>query len=190
MTDPGKRGRLTFSAIEPEAGLTAALGKSPPEVLATVRESGLRGRGGAGFPTSLKWEMAANSPGERKYVVCNADEGEPGTFKDRVILTDFADLVFEGMTIGARVIGAQHGVVYLRAEYTYLRDHLEEVIQRRRDEHLLGRNIRGIEGFDFDVRIHMGSGAYVCGEETALIESLEGQRGEPRNRPPFPIDTR
>jgi [NiFe] hydrogenase diaphorase moiety large subunit len=138
--------------------------------------------------------LAAKSSGDLKYVVCNADEGEPGTFKDRVILADFADLVFEGMTIGAWVIGAAQGIMYLRAEYTYLRPHLEAVLQRRRDAGLLGPAVAAPangypDGFAFDIAIRMGSGAYVCGEETALIESLEGQRGEPRNRPPFPIDT-
>ncbi|MCC6126178.1 MAG: SLBB domain-containing protein [Pirellulales bacterium] len=181
--------RLTFAAIEAGQGLNAALKQPPADALRQVAFSGLRGRGGAGFSTSLKWELAAKSAGERKYVVCNADEGEPGTFKDRVILADFADLVFEGMTIGAWVIGAAHGIVYLRAEYTYLRPHLEAVLQRRRDAGLLGSAVAGQNGFAFDIAIRMGSGAYVCGEETALIESLEGQRGEPRNRPPFPIDT-
>lgn len=180
---------LTFSAIPANSGLSAALSKSPAQVLAEIRASGLRGRGGAGFPTNVKWELAGNAPGEDKYVVCNADEGEPGTFKDRVILSDYADLVFEGMTIAAYVLGARTGIIYLRAEYAYLRPQLEAVLQRRRQEHLLGKSIGGREGFDFDIQIHMGSGAYVCGEETALIESLEGQRGEPRNRPPFPIDT-
>ena len=169
--------------------MEAALERPPADALRQIEASGLRGRGGAGFPTSLKWDLAAKSPGERKFVVCNADEGEPGTFKDRVILAEFADLVFEGMTIAACVIGAQQGIVYLRAEYAYLRSHLEAVLRRRRGENLLGKNIRGREGFDFDIEIRMGAGAYVCGEETALIESLEGQRGEPRNRPPFPIDT-
>jgi [NiFe] hydrogenase diaphorase moiety large subunit len=181
--------QLTFSAIEPGSGLDVALNKPSANALHQVDASGLRGRGGAGFSTSLKWELAAKSSGERKYVICNADEGEPGTFKDRVILAEFADLVFEGMTIGAWVIGAEHGIVYLRAEYTYLRPHLEAVLQRRREEGLLGPAVAGKEGFAFDIAIRMGSGAYVCGEETALIESLEGQRGEPRNRPPFPIDT-
>ena len=181
--------RLTFATVAPGSGLAVARGKSPAEVLAVIRDSGLRGRGGAGFPTSVKWELAAESPGEEKFVICNADEGEPGTFKDRVILADYADLVLEGMTIGAHVIGARTGIIYLRAEYTYLRPHLESVLQRRRRENLLGKSIAGMEGFDFDVQIQMGAGAYVCGEETALIESLEGQRGEPRNRPPFPIDT-
>ena len=181
--------QLTFSTIEPGSGLRAALARPPADALRKVESSGLRGRGGAGFPTSLKWELAAKSAGQRKYVVCNADEGEPGTFKDRVILADFADLVFEGMTIGAWVIGAAEGIMYLRAEYTYLRPHLEAVLQRRRDAGLLGAAVAGQEGFAFDIAIRMGAGAYVCGEETALIESLEGQRGEPRNRPPFPIDT-
>jgi [NiFe] hydrogenase diaphorase moiety large subunit len=180
---------LTFDEIILGSGLTPALRSNPREVLAVVDASGLRGRGGAGFPTSLKWRMAAETSGDQKYVICNADEGEPGTFKDRVILSDYADLVFEGMTIAALVIGAQHGIVYLRAEYTYLRRHLEEVLARRRREGLLGTTIGGRKGFNFDIEIRMGAGAYVCGEETALIESLEGQRGEPRNRPPFPIDT-
>jgi [NiFe] hydrogenase diaphorase moiety large subunit len=181
--------RLTFDAIEPGSGLTAALGRTPEQVLAEVEASGLRGRGGAGFPTSVKWRLAADTADEQKFVICNADEGEPGTFKDRVILSDYADLVFEGMTIAAAVIGAKHGIVYLRAEYTYLRRHLEETLSQRRREGLLGTGIGGRAGFDFDIDIRMGAGAYVCGEETALIESLEGQRGEPRNRPPFPIDT-
>jgi len=189
MTCPTRTSSLTFSSITPGSGLQAALAKEPAEVLVQVGRSCLRGRGGAGFPTSLKWSLAAETGGEKKYVICNADEGEPGTFKDRVILTDFADLVFEGMTVGARVIGAQRGIMYLRSEYTYLRPHLESVLARRREMNLLGKNIAGREGFDFDINIFMGSGAYVCGEETAMIESLEGHRGEPRNRPPFPIDT-
>ncbi len=189
MTIRTTTSQLTFSSIEPGSGLRAAVERPPADALRKVESSGLRGRGGAGFPTSLKWELAAKSPGDKKFVVCNADEGEPGTFKDRVILSEFADLVFEGMTIGAWVIGAVQGIVYLRAEYTYLRPHLEQVLQRRREAGLLGPAVAGKAGFAFDISIHMGSGAYVCGEETALIESLEGQRGEPRNRPPFPIDT-
>jgi [NiFe] hydrogenase diaphorase moiety large subunit len=154
-----------------------------------LRESGLKGRGGAGFPTAIKWNLAATATGKRKFVVCNADEGEPGTFKDRVILSDFADLVFDGMTIGAYAIGARRGILYLRGEYTYLLGHLEERLAARRAAKQLGRNAAGVKGFEFDIGIRLGSGAYVCGEETALIESLEGQRGEPRNRPPFPVDT-
>ncbi len=177
---------LTYATIEADAGLRTALAMSRPDIIETVSQSGLKGRGGAGFPTGMKWNFCAAEKGELKYIICNADEGEPGTFKDRVILSRFADLVFEGMTIGGRAIGATLGVVYLRAEYTYLRPHLNEVIKERRSRGVLGRSIMGVDGFDFDVIIAMGAGAYVCGEETALIESLEGFRGEPRNRPPFP----
>ena len=187
-----KKTPLTFDSIVPESGLKAALGRSRADIIAELSASGLRGRGGAGFPTGTKWNLAAAAKvreGGIKYVVCNADEGEPGTFKDRVILTDHADLVFEGMTIGALAIGAKQGILYLRGEYVYLRPHLEQVLEQRRQNHLLGKDIAGRAGFEFDIHIHMGSGAYVCGEETALIESLEGHRGEPRNRPPFPVDT-
>lgn len=181
--------KMTFAQVERQRGLEAALKMQPDEVLRTVADSGLKGRGGAGFPTSAKWNFAAETLDELKYVVCNADEGEPGTFKDRVILTEFADLVFEGMTIGGHAIGAKKGMVYLRGEYAYLRQLLEGKLEERRRTGLLGSNILGTQGFDFDIEIRMGAGAYVCGEETALIESLEGQRGEPRNRPPFPVNT-
>jgi [NiFe] hydrogenase diaphorase moiety large subunit len=187
-----KKTPFTFDSIEPESGLKAALGLSRADIISEISTSNLRGRGGAGFPTGTKWNLAAAAKvksGGIKYVVCNADEGEPGTFKDRVILAEHADLVFEGMTIGALAIGAKQGIVYLRGEYVYMRPHLEAVLERRRQQKLLGKDIAGREGFDFDIHIHMGSGAYVCGEETALIESLEGHRGEPRNRPPFPVDT-
>ncbi len=178
---------LTYETIEAEAGLKAALAMSRADLVDFVRDSDLKGRGGAGFPTGMKWGFCAAEKADQKYIICNADEGEPGTFKDRVILTRFADLVFEGMTIGGRAIGASLGIIYLRAEYTYLRPHLNDVIQRRRAAGLLGHDIGGVEGFDFDILVAMGAGAYVCGEETALIESLEGFRGEPRNRPPFPV---
>ena len=178
---------LTFASIEAEAGLKAALAMSRPDIIDTVSASGLKGRGGAGFPTAMKWNFCAAEKSDAKYLICNADEGEPGTFKDRVILTDYADLVLEGMTIGARAIGATLGVLYLRSEYTYLRPHLNDVIRKRREARLLGKDILGNAGFDFDVIVALGAGAYVCGEETALIESLEGFRGEPRNRPPFPV---
>ena len=180
---------LTFSTIAPNAGLKAALSMKRSDLIAEITNSQLKGRGGAGFPTGVKWNLAAAAQADRKFVVCNADEGEPGTFKDRVILTEHADLVFEGMTIGGYAIGAKEGIVYLRAEYTYLRKHLEQVLADRRAKGLLGKNVCGHDGFDFDIHIHMGAGAYICGEETALIESLEGHRGEPRNRPPFPVDT-
>jgi [NiFe] hydrogenase diaphorase moiety large subunit len=187
-----KKTPFTFDSIEPESGLRAALGMSRADIIGEVGACNLRGRGGAGFPTGTKWNLAAAAKvkaGGHKYVVCNADEGEPGTFKDRVLLAEHADMVFEGMTIGGRAIGAAHGILYLRSEYVYLRPHLEEVLARRRSENLLGKDVGGVAGFSFDIHIHMGAGAYVCGEETALIESLEGYRGEPRNRPPFPVDT-
>ena len=182
-----QRNAFTYETIEAEAGLKAALAMSRADLVDMLRDSDLKGRGGAGFPTGLKWGFCAAEKADQKYIICNADEGEPGTFKDRVILTRFADLVVEGMTIGGRAIGATLGIIYLRAEYTYLRPHLNEVIQKRRGEGLLGHDIMGAPGFDFDILVAMGAGAYVCGEETALIESLEGFRGEPRNRPPFPV---
>ena len=187
-----KRTPLTYDTVEPGTGLAAAVRKSRADIIGEIAASNLKGRGGAGFPTGTKWNLAAAAhvaPGQFKYVVCNADEGEPGTFKDRVLLLDYADLVFEGMTIAARAIGARKGVLYLRGEYLYMRQHLDEVLYARRKNHQLGTAILGVEGFDFDIEIRMGAGAYVCGEETALIESLEGHRGEPRNRPPFPVDT-
>ena len=187
-----KRTPLTFDSIEPGAGLAVAMKKSRADIIGEVAASNLRGRGGAGFPTGTKWNLAAAAhikEGEFKYIVCNADEGEPGTFKDRVLLQDYADLVFEGMTIAARAIGARRGIVYLRGEYVYMRPHLELVLERRRQTGRLGKDILRVPGFEFDIQVRMGAGAYVCGEETALIESLEGHRGEPRNRPPFPVDT-
>ncbi|MDD5387827.1 MAG: NAD(P)H-dependent oxidoreductase subunit E [Gallionellaceae bacterium] len=160
-------------------------------ILDEIKKSNLRGRGGAGFTTGLKWEACRNASGdhakEQRYVVCNADEGEPGTFKDRVLLTTQADLLFEGMTVCAYAIGATRGFLYLRGEYRYLLEPLNETLARRRAARLLGRDILEHGGFDFDIEIHLGAGAYVCGEESALIESLEGKRGIPRNRPPYPV---
>jgi [NiFe] hydrogenase diaphorase moiety large subunit len=162
--------------------------KSPEEVILEVKSSGIRGRGGAGFPTGLKWEFCRKAPGKKKYIFCNADEGEPGTFKDRVILTERPKLLFEGMVIAGYAVGASEGILYIRSEYKYLEKHLEGILQGARDRNLLGKNIGGIKGFDFDIRIQYGAGAYVCGEESALIESAEGKRGEPRDRPPFPVE--
>lgn len=161
---------------------------SPEAVIAEMKHSHIRGRGGAGFPTGLKWEFCRRSKGEKRYVVCNADEGEPGTFKDRVILTEKPELVFEGMALAGYAIGSDEGIVYLRYEYRYMKDYLNEVIENMKADNLLGKNIAGIEGFDFDIRIQYGAGAYVCGEESALLESLEGKRGEPRDKPPFPVE--
>jgi [NiFe] hydrogenase diaphorase moiety large subunit len=170
-----------------DAGLQSLLDRGADAMLAEIERAGLRGRGGAGFTTALKWRFCREAENPDKVVVCNADEGEPGTFKDRVLLTSYADLVLEGMTICAGVVGAREGFIYLRGEYLYLVEHLEAVLQRRREQGLLGRSIRGRAGFDFDIRIHLGAGAYICGEESALIESLEGKRGVTRKRPPFPV---
>ncbi|MBS0435415.1 MAG: NAD(P)H-dependent oxidoreductase subunit E [Proteobacteria bacterium] len=179
---------LLAGGFAPGEALAAALARGPEATLAEVQGSRLRGRGGAGFATGTKWELCRKAAGAQRVVVCNADEGEPGTFKDRVLLTRHADAVFEGMTIAAFAIGATRGLVYLRGEYRYLLEHLEAVLQRRREAKLLGSGIAGRPGFDFDIAIHLGAGAYVCGEESALIESLEGHRGTPRIRPPFPVE--
>jgi [NiFe] hydrogenase diaphorase moiety large subunit len=149
----------------------------------------MKGRGGAGFPTATKWMMVAAANSDIKYIICNADEGEPGTFKDRVLLSEYPELVIDGMVIAAYIIGAKNGIIYLRGEYEYLKKPLEDYLDLMRKDNILGENILGKKGFSFDVTIRMGSGAYVCGEETALIESLEGNRGEARNRPPFPVTT-
>ncbi len=180
---------LTFETIEAGAGLKRAVELGQAGIIREVTDSGIKGRGGAGFPTGVKWNLCAAAKDENKYIVCNADEGEPGTFKDRVILTRYANLVFEGMTIAALAVNAPTGIIYLRGEYAYLREDIETKLQKLRDDGLLGKNAAGVEGFNFDIEVRMGSGAYVCGEETALIESLEGHRGEPRNRPPYPVNT-
>jgi [NiFe] hydrogenase diaphorase moiety large subunit len=178
---------LLGSKLEPGAALRAALGRGAAETLEEIKRSNLRGRGGAGYATGLKWEACRSAPGTVHYVVCNADEGEPGTFKDRVLLARYADLLFEGMTVCAQVIGSRQGFLYLRGEYLHLLEPLREVLARRRAAGLLGAGICRQSGFDFDIDIHLGAGAYVCGEESALIESLEGKRGVPRSRPPYPV---
>jgi len=180
---------LTFSTIEPNRGLKEALALKRPELISNISAAGLKGCGGAGFPTAVKWNLAAVAKDDDKIIICNADEGEPGTFKDRVILSNFPELVFEGMTIAAYAISSKRGILYLRGEYAYLRSLLNDCLEQRRQANLLGESILGKDNLNFDIRIQLGSGAYVCGEETALIESLEGHRGEPRNRPPFPVDT-
>jgi [NiFe] hydrogenase diaphorase moiety large subunit len=172
----------------PGQGIAAAIARGPQGMLEDIKRSKLRGRGGAGYATGIKWQLCRNAAGSTRYVICNADEGEPGTFKDRVLLSSYADTVFEGMTIAALVVGARQGLVYLRGEYTFLLDALQAVLARRRSQGLLGNAIQGKAGFDFDIDIHVGCGAYVCGEESALIESLEGKRGTPRIRPPFPVE--
>ncbi len=182
-----QRGPVLFGPHEPGAAVRKIAGLKPEQVIDEVKRSGLLGRGGAGFPTGLKWEFCRREKAAERYVVCNADEGEPGTFKDRVILTELPRLLFEGMAVAGFAVGAKLGVLYLRAEYAYLRAHLEAVLAAMRTEGLLGRGIAGSPGFDFDIVIKSGAGAYICGEESALLESAEGKRGDPRDRPPFPV---
>jgi [NiFe] hydrogenase diaphorase moiety large subunit len=171
-----------------EGALEAALSLSPDEVIAQITEAKLRGRGGAGFPTGMKWRLTRKSPGQDHIVACNADEGEPGTFKDRMLLTEYPDAIFDGMTIAGYALGARHGLVYLRGEYAYLWQTLQDVLKQRRESGRLGATICGKAGFDFDIRLQLGAGAYICGEESSMIESLEGKRGAPRDRPPFPTE--
>jgi len=166
--------------------LGVALAKmTPPQVVDCIKESGIRGRGGAGFPTGLKWEFTAKAPGTPKYVVCNADEGDPGAFMDRSILEGDPHSVLEAMAICGYAIGANSGYIYVRAEYPLAVERLETAINKARAYGLLGESIFGT-GFSFDIEIRVGAGAFVCGEETALLASIEGLRGEPRPKPPFP----
>ena len=158
---------------------------SPTDVIEEIKTSGLAGRGGAGFPTWFKWDAASKSEAENRYLICNADEGDPGAFMDRAVIESDPHNLIEGMLIGAYAIGATEMIVYVRAEYPLAIKHLEEAMKQAREANLLGDNILGT-GFSCDMRIKAGAGAFVCGEETALIESLEGKRGMPRLKPPFP----
>jgi NADP-reducing hydrogenase subunit HndC len=172
------------------AGGYQAIGKvltsmKPEEVIQTILDSGLRGRGGAGFPTGLKWKFASGNRGVQKYVCCNADEGDPGAFMDRSVLEGDPHVVLEAMTIAGYAIGASQGYIYVRAEYPIAVQRLEIAIRQAREAGMLGKNIF-LSGFDFDIDLRLGAGAFVCGEETALMTSIEGNRGEPRSRPPFP----
>jgi len=183
-----KAGLLLNASFEKGTAIQAAFSNGTSSTLAELDYSGLRGRGGAGFKTAMKWRFCAEEKADAHYVVCNADEGEPGTFKDRVLLNSYADQVFEGMTLCAAIIGAKQGFLYLRGEYLHLYDKLQATLAQRRDENLLGTDILGL-GLDFDIEICLGAGAYICGEESALIESLEGKPGIPRNRPPYPVSS-
>jgi [NiFe] hydrogenase diaphorase moiety large subunit len=176
------RGLTDYKAL-----LKLSLALRPEQVIDTIIESKLRGRGGAGFSTGLKWRLCRAAVSDDKYIICNADEGEPGTFKDRVLLTRSPRKVFLGMIIAAHAIGSRNGILYLRAEYAYLKDYLERQLAELRNDGMLGTSIGGVPGFDFDIRIQMGAGAYICGDESALIESCEGKRGTPRVKPPFPV---
>lgn len=170
---------LIFEETDEKEVLTKAFKMSKEKIIQEILESGLKGRGGAGFPTGLKWKYTAAEKSDEKYVVCNADEGEPGTFKDREILDKVSSKVHGGMAIAGKAIGAKKGYVYLRGEYRYL---LPKLMAELEDFHKMISEI----GYDFDIEYRMGSGAYICGEESALFESIEGKRGEPRNKPPYP----
>jgi [NiFe] hydrogenase diaphorase moiety large subunit len=184
-----KKGWLLDQNYKVGNALIKVLNMTPEEVIEEIKASSLRGRGGAGFPTGLKWQFCRNSPGDRKYIFCNADEGEPGTFKDRVILTELPMLLLEGMAIAGYAVGAVEGIIYVRYEYKYLQKYLEDVLQKFIDRNFLGKDICGKKGFNFNIRIQYGAGAYICGQESALIESVEGRRGEPRDARPFPVET-
>jgi NADH-quinone oxidoreductase subunit F len=177
-----------YIARDGYSGLVRALGMKPEEVLEEVKKSGLRGRGGAGFPTGIKWELCRKSPGTVKYVICNADEGDPGAFMDRSLLEGDPHAVLEGILIGAYAIGASEGYIYIRAEYPLAIERLKLALKQMEDYGLLGDKILG-SGFSFHLKIKQGAGAFVCGEETALMASIEGKRGTPRSRPPFPAQS-
>ena len=189
---------LLNNPIQIGAALIAMFNRGTQETLAEINLSELRGRGGAGYKTAWKWHLCYEGPEDDafcdvatqrqqpRYVVCNADEGEPGTFKDRVLLNSYAHQVLEGMTLCAAIIGAEQGFLYLRGEYLFLYEKLQNILKERREAGLLGQNILN-KGLNFDIEICLGAGAYICGEESALIESLEGKMGIPRNRPPYPV---
>jgi [NiFe] hydrogenase diaphorase moiety large subunit len=188
---------LLNNPIQIGAALIAMFNRGTQETLAEINLSELRGRGGAGYKTALKWQLCSehrhphndwvgDTPKQIRYVVCNADEGEPGTFKDRVLLNSYAHQVLEGMTLCAAIIGAEQGFLYLRGEYLFLYEKLQNILKERREAGLLAQNILN-KGLNFDIEICLGAGAYICGEESALIESLEGKMGIPRNRPPYPV---
>jgi NADH-quinone oxidoreductase subunit F len=178
-------GTTTLAKYSKYSAFTKALEMKPEDVVNEIKASGLVGRGGAAFPTGMKWEGAAKAESSLKYVICNADESEPGTFKDRILLIDDPHRTIEGMLIAGYAIGANKGYVYIRAEYPYIVPVLENALNESKEAGLLGENILG-SGFSFDIEIRVGAGAYICGEETALFESIEGKRGFPRVKPPFP----
>jgi NADH-quinone oxidoreductase subunit F len=182
---PGIRNLDTYRKHGGYETLKKALGMKPEDIVEEVKKSGLRGRGGAGFPTGMKWSFLAKPEGVPRYLVCNADESEPGTFKDRYMMEFLPHLLIEGMAIGSFALGCRTSYIYIRGELMYVFHILQEAIDEAYAAGLLGKNILGT-GFDFDLHVHCGGGAYICGEETALIESLEGKRGNPRIKPPFP----
>jgi [NiFe] hydrogenase diaphorase moiety large subunit len=185
---PQEEKAVFFKPYKPGKALKKLKGFTPDEVIELVKKSKLSGRGGAFFPTGVKWQFCKNNASDQKYIICNADEGEPGTFKDRVLMNKYPGLLLEGMAIAGYAVGATQGSIYLRAEYLYLRDKLKETINEFNEKGLLGKDILGIKGFDFEINIHIGAGAYICGEETALIASMEGKRGEPTTKEFFPVE--
>ncbi len=184
VDDNIRRRQTLLTPLEPGVALDAAIARGRQGMMDEMKRSNLRGRGGAGFPTGTKLEGARNAPGAQRYIVCNADEGEPGTFKDRVLLNSFSVRVLEGMAIAAFPVGATKGFIYLRGEYKHLQEQLQRDIDTMRANGRLGTSIRGAPGFDFDIEIHMGAGGYIAGEGTAQVESLEGKPARPRVRPP------
>ncbi|MCX5811854.1 MAG: NADH-quinone oxidoreductase subunit NuoF [Proteobacteria bacterium] len=174
-----------YLASDGYQGIMKALQMTPEDVIGVVRQAGMRGRGGAGFPTFRKWTVCRGAPGEQKYLICNADEGDPGAFMNRSLIESDPHAVLEGMLIAGYAIGASKGIVYIRAEYPLAIERLKTAIKQMKESNLLGSNILGSK-FSFDIKIKEGAGAFVCGEETALIASIEGKRGMPRSRPPFP----
>jgi NADH-quinone oxidoreductase subunit F len=178
-------GTMSLEAHGEYEAFKKTIARRPEQIVSEIKSAGLVGRGGAAFPTGVKWDGAAAAPGSEKYVVCNADESEPGTFKDRVLLLDDPHTVVEGMLIAGYAIGANKGYIYLRGEYPFIEAPLENALAEARIAGLLGSNILD-SGFSFDIEVRLGAGAYICGEETALFESVEGKRGFPRVKPPFP----
>ncbi|PKA15903.1 NADH-quinone oxidoreductase subunit NuoF [Leptospira haakeii] len=185
IDDPRSNELEFYESVHGYDGMKKALSIAPEEIIEIVKKSGLRGRGGAGFPTGLKWSFIPKDIPKPKYLICNADEGEPGTFKDRKLIENLPHQIIEGMVIGAKAIGANKGFFYIRGEFNKGIDSMQKAIDEAYAKGYLGKNILG-SGFDFDLVLYAGAGAYICGEETALINSLEGRRGHPRLKPPFP----
>ena len=179
---------IFFREYHPGIAISKLKGLTPESTIETIKKSKLSGMGGAFFPTGVKWEFCRMQNANTKYIVCNADEGEPGTFKDRVLMNSMPGLMLEGMIIAGYAVGAEQGYIYLRAEYTWMVDKIQNTINHFRRKNLLGKNLASIEGFNFDIKIQLGAGAYVCGEETALLNSMEGKRGEPRTKMFFPTE--
>lgn len=183
-----KQGSILLKAFVKYSAIKKALGLKQQNIISEICASNLRGRGGAGFYTGKKMQMVMQVQTDTRYVICNADEGEPGTFKDHYLIKNYPQLIIEGVVLAGYAIGAKKGFIYLRGEYASYRQLLIDEIENYKHDKALGENIFGTD-FSFDIEIKMGSGAYICGAETALIESMEGQRGEPRNRPPFPVES-